>query len=136
MQQWNISINFRNFISFLKWMCSTKMLLKSFADSDTPKTSTCLLFIIILKEQWNFSKFAVIMDPLGVIVSAPMKKLLFGVITKKATRWYGATFWSLPMKFETSEPRLMIVFSTLFTNLSKVFDCLNYNLTIEKLKTK
>ena len=28
-QQWNISINFWNFISFLKWMCPTKMLFKS-----------------------------------------------------------------------------------------------------------
>ena len=37
-------------------MCPTKKLLKSFLDSNTPWTSTCVLFIILLNERWNFSK--------------------------------------------------------------------------------
>ena len=32
------------------------MLLESFVDSNSPETSTCLLFIILLNEQWSFSK--------------------------------------------------------------------------------
>ena len=74
-------------------MCLTKMLLKLFADSNNT-----FLFIILLKKQ--------LMDPLGVIVPASIsKKSLFGIITnKKRTRLYGATFWTLPMKFVMSEP--------------------------------
>ena len=46
------------------------------------------------------------MDPLRVIVPAPVsKKSRFTVIAKRS-RLYGPTFWLLLMKFETSEPRL------------------------------
>ena len=49
-------------------MCPTKMLLKSFAGSNTPQTSTCLLFIIVLKKNGTgIQNFAGFMDPLGVI---------------------------------------------------------------------
>ena len=74
-------------------MCLTKMLLKLFVDSNNT-----LLFIILLKKQ--------LMDLLGVFVPASIsKKSLFGIITnKKTTRLYGATFWTLPMKFVMSEP--------------------------------
>ena len=32
-------------------MCATKTLLKSFVDSKNPSTTTCLLYIIVLKEK-------------------------------------------------------------------------------------
>ena len=55
-----------------------------------------------------FPKFAVFMNPLGIIVPTPIsKKSIFGVITQETTSWSGATFWSLSMKFETSEPWLL-----------------------------
>ena len=47
------------------------------------------------------------MNPLGVIVPVlTTNKITFWCYYLKTARWYGATFWSLPMKFETSEPWL------------------------------
>ena len=53
-------------------MCPTKTLLKSFVDSNTPQASTCLLFIILLNSE-VFSKFAVFIGSMSVIVSAPIR---------------------------------------------------------------
>ena len=51
-----------------------------------------------------FLKFAVFIGPFCVIYPAPIsKKSLFGVVNLKAIMWYGATFWSLSIKFETLE---------------------------------
>ena len=64
------------------------------------------------------------MDPLGVIGPVPIsKKSLFGVIILKTTRWYGATFWSLPMKFETSEPWLLADCKTLSLQMLLLLIC-------------
>ena len=58
-------------------MCPTKMLLKSFVDSQS----------IMMNDV--FPK----LDPLCVIVSAPISgKSLFSVITYKTISWYGTTF--------------------------------------------
>ena len=57
------------------------------------------------------------MGPLGAIVLVPIsKKSPFGVITLKNTSWYGATFWPLPRKLETSELGLLAVIEIAFFN--------------------
>ena len=81
---WAWSCNSEIFQYFLKWMCSTKILLKSFVHSNNPWTSTCLLFIILLNKQWSFPKCPKFMDLLGVIVPASIsKKSFFVSLTKK-----------------------------------------------------
>ena len=118
-------------------MCPTKMLLKLFVDSNTQKMSACLLFIIILKEQWNFSKTSCDHGPLGCYCLGPYEEITFWCHYLKSNKMIWCNLLVTPD--EVWNVRALIndkVFSTLLTNLSKVFYCLNRNLTIEKLKTK
>ena len=63
-------------------MCLTKMLLKSFVDLTLHKRVLVCCSQSYSTNSEVFPKFAVFMDPLGVIVPAPVsKKSLFGVIT-------------------------------------------------------
>ena len=43
-------------------MCPAKTLLQSFVDSNTPQTSTCLLFIILPNEERTFSKICCVQE--------------------------------------------------------------------------
>ena len=81
MQQWNISIK------FLK------------------------MDVFHIKEQWSgvFLKFSVFMDPWVLLSLFQIIRNHFLVsLPKKTTKWYGTTFWSLPMKFKTLEPQLSL----------------------------
>ena len=76
-QQWNISVNSQNFIiSFLKWICPTKMLLKSFPGSNNPKMSTSLLLIILLNEQ-NFQNLLCLWTPWVLLSRSQLVRNLF-----------------------------------------------------------
>ena len=71
MQQWNNSVNFRNFMSLLKWICLTKILLKSFVDSNTTQTSAFLSFIILLNKKWSIFTICCVHGPLGCYYPSP-----------------------------------------------------------------
>ena len=51
------------------------MLLKSFVDCNNPWTSTCLLFIILLDEQWSLFKICCVHGSLGCYCPGPNKCL-------------------------------------------------------------
>ena len=67
-QQWNISTNFQNFISFLKWMCPTKTHLKSVVDSTIHKW---VLVHNLTQQTGKFSQNLLCLWTLWVLLSRP-----------------------------------------------------------------
>ena len=105
MQHWNISIDLWNFISFVKWMCPTKMLLRPFLTLTMHKW----LFVFTQQTVKFFHNLLCSWIP-WVLLSQPqlVKNNFFWCHYLKNNKMIWCNLLELPINFETSKPWIYI----------------------------